>query len=85
MKAMITLLVIFVVIAALVSVLWAVCRQERLDELEEDLEAKSLALDERANRIAADEAAVRELNIQLRGELKRLGIINDESPSGDGG
>lgn len=81
---MITLLVIFVDIAALVSVLWAVYRQERLDELEEELEAKSLALDERANRIAADEAAVRELSIQLRVELKRLGIINDESPSGDG-
>jgi len=85
MKAMITLLVIFVDIAAIVSVLWAVCRQERLDELEEELEAQSLALDERANRIAADEAAVRELNLQLRGELKRLGIIKDESPSGDGG
>ena len=81
---MITLLVIFVVIAALVSVLWAVHRQDELDEREAELTAQSLALDERANRIAADEAAVRELSIQLRGELKRLGIINDESPSGDG-
>jgi len=54
------------------------------DELEDDLEAKSLALDERANRLAADEAAVRDLNLQLRRELIRIGVISDESPSGDG-
>jgi hypothetical protein len=43
-----------------------------LDELKEELDKYSVHLDERANRLAADEQTTIELNKQLQAELKRL-------------
>ena len=79
---MITLLIVLLVVAAIISILWTVHRQDELDDREAELEAQSLSLDERANRIAADEET-------LRSEWKCLQqaseMILKSSPSGDGG
>ena len=80
---MLTITLIFILVAAL-CVLWALKKQDELSELKEELDKYSLHLDERANQLAADEAVVRGLNLQLRRELIRLGIIEGDSPSGDG-
>lgn len=82
---MITILGIIVVLAAIIGILWTVHRQDELDEREEELNQISIDLDGRANRLAADEETVRGLELQLRRELIRLGVVEDESPSGDGG
>ena len=82
---MITLLIVLLVLAALFCIVWTVHRQDELDEREEELEQISIDLDGRANRIAAEEETVRGLELQLRRELISLGIVEDESPSGDGG
>ena len=82
---MITLLIVLLVLSALFCIVWTVHRQDELDEREEELEQISIDLDGRANRIAAEEETVRGLELQLRRELISLGIVEDESPSGDGG
>ena len=73
---------IIVVLAAVIAILWTVHRQDELDDREAELEAQSLSLDERANRIAADEET-------LRSEWKCLQQASEKilksSPSGDGG
>ena len=61
---------IIVVLAGIFGVLWTVHRQDELDEREEDLDKYSIHLDERANRLAADEADCREMNLRLRQLLK---------------
>lgn len=61
---------IIVVLAGIFGVLWTVHRQDELDEREEELDKYSIHLDERANRLAADEAACREMNLRLRQLLK---------------
>lgn len=55
---MITLLIVLLVLAAILCIAWTVYRQDQLDELQEELEKMSVHLDERANRIAADEATL---------------------------
>ena len=79
---MITLLIVLLVLAALFCIVWTVHRQDELDEREAELEAQPLSLDERANRIAADEET-------LRSEWKCLQQASEKilksSPSGDGG
>lgn len=63
---MITFLKIIVVLAAIIGVLWAVHRQDELDEREYELEQISLDLDERANRIAAEEETLKMQWAELR-------------------
>lgn len=70
---MVLLLVIFVLgVFALLT--WVILKMGELDERQEHLDKYSVHLDERANRLAADEQTVIELNKQLQAELKRLGI-----------
>jgi len=80
---MLLTITLIIILVATLCVLWALKRQDELSELKEELDKYSLHLDERANQLAADEAVVRGLNLQLRRELIRLGIVED-SPSGDG-
>ena len=54
---MFTIGLLFTLIGVL-CVLWALKRQDDLDELVEELDKREVALDERANRIAADEATL---------------------------
>ena len=68
---MITLLIVLLVLAALFCIVWTVHRQDELDEREEELEQISIDLDERANRIAADEETLKSMFKQLQEELKR--------------
>ncbi len=74
-----TILAIIVVLAGILGVLWTIHRQEELDEMEAELTAQSLALDERANRIAADEQTLRSEWETLRKARASL------YPSGDAG
>lgn len=73
-----TILAIIVVLAGILGVLWTINRQEELDDREAELTAQSLALDERANRIAADEQTLKSEWAMLRKARASL------SPSGDG-
>jgi len=72
---------IIVVLAAIIAILWAVHRIDELDDLEAELTAQSLALDERANRIAAEQETLKQEweYLQQASELMR------KTPSGDGG
>ena len=74
-----TILAIIVVLAAIIGILWTVHRQDELDDMEAELTAQSLALDERANRIAADEQTLRSEWEALRKARASL------YPSGDAG
>lgn len=78
-----TILAIIVVIAGILGVLWTINRQEELDDREEELTAQSLALDERANRIAADEQTLLSEWEALR-RARAMFVDIEESPSGDG-
>ena len=74
---------IIVVLAAIIAILWAVHRMDELDDLEAELTAQSLALDERANRIAADEQTLLGEWEALR-QARAMFVDIEESPSGDG-
>ena len=56
---MLAILGIIVVLSAVVGILWALNRQDELDEREEELDKMSVHLDERANRIAAEEETIK--------------------------
>ena len=75
---------IIVVLAAVIAILWIVHRQDELDDREAELEAQSLSLDERANRIAADEQTLLSEWEALR-RARAMFVDIEESPSGDGG
>ena len=49
---------LFFILVGVLCVLWALKRQDDLDELIDELDKREIALDERANRIAADEATL---------------------------
>ena len=68
---MITVFIIIVVLAAIFGVLWTVHRQDELDERQDELDKYSIHLDERANRLAADEETCRGMNLMLRESLKQ--------------
>ena len=78
-----TTLAIIVVLAAIIGILWTVHRQDELDDREAELTAQSLALDERANRIAADEQTLLSEWEALR-QARAMFVDIEESPSGDG-
>ena len=46
-------------------------RSDELDEFQEELDKYSVHLDERANKLAADEATIQQLYKELRQELNR--------------
>lgn len=78
-----TILAIIVVLAGILGVLWTINRQEELDDREAELTAQSLALDERANRIAADEQTLLGEWEALR-QAQAMFVDIEISPSGDG-
>ena len=49
---------LFFILVGVLCILWALKRQDDLDELIDELDKREIALDERANRIAADEATL---------------------------
>ena len=61
-----TILRIIVVLAAIIGILWAVHRNDELDDREDELKQNSLDLDERANRIAAEEETLKMEWAELR-------------------
>jgi len=65
-----TTLGIIVVLAGILGVAWTIYRQEELDEREEELDKYSVHLDERANKLSADEETCRQMNIRLQKLLK---------------
>ena len=69
-----TLLLVIFVICVFGLLAWVVLKMGELDEWQEELDKYSVHLDERANRLVADEATVIELNKELQAELKRLGV-----------
>ena len=56
---MVTFLIIIIVLIAVIGILWTVHRNDELDEREDELKQISLDLDERANRIAAEEETLK--------------------------
>lgn len=66
-----TILGIIVVFAGIIGVLWTIYRQDELDEREEELDKYSVHLDERANRLAADEETCKLMFMQLKKELEK--------------
>lgn len=69
-----TFFLIIFVLATLILLAWVIFKMGELDELKEELDKYSVYLDERANRLAADEQTTIELNKQLQAELKKLGV-----------
>ena len=67
-----TLVLVIFVILVFALLAWVILKMGELDELQEQLDKYSVHLDERANRLAADEQTTIELNRQLKAELKRL-------------
>ena len=53
-------------------VLWALKRQDDLDELIEELDKREVALDERANRISADEQTLSQEWLMLKKAKEEL-------------
>ena len=45
-------------LVGLLCVLWALYHQDKLDDIREELDKREIQLDERANRLAADEATL---------------------------
>lgn len=64
-----TILVILVVVAAVIGVIRNTIKADELAEREVELDKYSVHLDERANRLAADENALRSLSSSFRREL----------------
>ena len=67
-----TILLVIFVIFVFILLAWVILKMGELDEWQEELDKFSVHLDERANKLAADEATTAELNKRLREELKRL-------------
>lgn len=64
-----TILLILVVVATVIGAIRNTIKADELDEREEELDKYSVHLDERANRLAADESALRALSLSFRREL----------------
>jgi len=77
---MITTFIVLLVLAAIIGILWTVHRNDELDDREAELEAQALALDERANRIAADEETLK----KEWKYLQQASAMMRKTPSGDG-
>jgi len=66
------ILLAIITVAVIAFGIYNYLRASDLDERQEELDKFSVHLDERANRLAADEATTIKLNKQLLAELKRL-------------
>lgn len=71
--SIIYILLAILTIADLLGIAYVVARGDSLDEMEEDLYKYSVHLDERANKLSAEEETVRMLNKELKKELERYG------------
>ena len=60
------------ILIGVLCVLWALKRQDDLDELVEELDKREVALDERANRISADEQTLSQEWLMLKKAKKEL-------------
>ncbi len=65
----ITALTVLVVVVAIIGVIRNTIKADELDEREEELDKHSVYLDERANRLAFEENALRSLSQSFRREL----------------
>ena len=68
---MLTIITAILAVGVIAGVAWVYYRSDQLDEREDELAKYSVHLDERANKLSADEETVRVLNLQLRDELER--------------
>lgn len=68
---MLTIITAILAVGVIAGVAWVYYRSDQLDEREDELAKYSVHLDERANKLSADEETVRMLNLQLRDELER--------------
>lgn len=57
-----------------------VLRAESLDEMQEDLDKYSVYLDERANKLAAEEATLQNMFKELRDEMKKQQAVKGKIP-----
>lgn len=71
--AIVYILLAVVTVANLIWLAANIAEGDSLDEMENDLHKYSVYLDERANRLAADEETIRMLNKELKKELERYG------------
>lgn len=67
-----TLVLVIFVICVFVLLTWVILKMGELDELKEELDKYSVHLDERANRIAADEATLTQEWKNLRAAAEEL-------------
>jgi len=68
---MLTLITAVLAVAVIAGTLYIYYRSDQLDELEDELSKYEVHLDERANKLSAEEETVRMLNIKLREELEK--------------
>lgn len=64
-----TILLIIFAICTFSLLVWVLWKMTELDERQEELDKYSVHLDERANRIAADEGTLRDLSIAFKREM----------------
>lgn len=67
-----TIVLILFAICTFALLVWVLWKMALLDEKEERLDKFSVYLDERANRIAADEGSLRNLSISFKRELEEF-------------
>lgn len=67
---MLTFITFILAVGVIAGVAWVIYRSDQLDEREEELSKYSAQLDERANKLSADEETVRMINLQLRQALE---------------
>lgn len=67
---MLTVITFILAAGVICAVAWVIYRSDKLDEREDELAKYSVHLDERANKLSADEETVRMLNLQLRQALE---------------
>lgn len=85
---MLTIITAILAVGVIAGVAWVYYRSDQLDERREELDKYSVHLDERANKLSADEETVRMLNLQLRDELekqkrKEAEMVNNEKAAAE--
>lgn len=81
---MLTIITVILALGVIAGVAWVIYRSDQLDEREEELSKYSVHLDERANRLSADEETVRMMNLQLRAALEEQKKKQEEQPADNG-
>ena len=80
---MLTFITFILAVGVIAGVAWVIYRSDQLDEREDELSKYSAYLDERANRLSADEETTKTLNAQLmdaikQQEQKEAELVNNE-------